>query len=110
MKYLIIFLSLILIISGCNFGNGQKGSTAGTDSSGIKPHDSAKISMLKYPQEKHFKNVRQLTFGGDNAEAYWSNDGKKLVFQARNEKWSAKCDQIFYFVVANAHLDSIPPK
>lgn len=29
---------------------------------------------LKYPDELHFKNIRQLTFGGDNAEAYFSFD------------------------------------
>ena len=34
-------------------------------------------------REVHFKNLRQLTFGGQNAEAYWSTDGKKLVWQAR---------------------------
>lgn len=50
---------------------------------------------LAYPQEKHLKNVRQLTFGGDNAEAYWSFDSRKIVFQATNEKWKAECDQIF---------------
>ncbi len=50
---------------------------------------------LTYPQEKHFKNLRQLTFGGDNAEAYWSFDDSKLVFQAKNEKWNAPCDQIY---------------
>jgi Tol biopolymer transport system component len=32
--------------------------------------------------ERHFKNVRQLTFGGENAEAYFSPDGKKLIYQA----------------------------
>jgi TolB protein len=52
---------------------------------------------LKYAQEKHFKNVRQLTFGGDNAEAYWSFDHKKVVFQATNKMWGANCDQIYYF-------------
>ena len=39
---------------------------------------------LQYPQEKHFHNVRQLTFGGDNAEAYFSFDGKWLIFQKTN--------------------------
>lgn len=34
------------------------------------------------PQEKHLRNIRQLTFGGQNAEAYWSPDGKKIVFQS----------------------------
>ncbi len=50
---------------------------------------------LTYPEEKHFKNLKQLTFGGDNAEAYWSFDDSKLVFQAKNEKWNAPCDQIY---------------
>lgn len=50
---------------------------------------------LRYEQEIHLKNVRQLTFGGDNAEAYWSFDGGKLVFQATNPAWEVPCDQIF---------------
>lgn len=40
-----------------------------------------------YPEEQHFKTIKQLTFGGDNAEAYWSYDNKTLVFQATNEDW-----------------------
>lgn len=51
--------------------------------------------FLRYPQEVHLKNVRQLTFGGDNAEAYWSFDDTKIVFQAKNKKWGAECDQIY---------------
>jgi len=43
------------------------------------------------PGERHLANLRQLTFGGENAEAYWSFDGEKLVFQAR-EKYE-ECDQ-----------------
>ncbi len=50
---------------------------------------------LIYPDEKHFKNVRQLTFGGDNAEAYWSFDGKHIVFQRTSIKDGITCDQIF---------------
>lgn len=45
--------------------------------------------------ERHLKNIKQLTFGGDNAEAYFSFDGTRLVFQATNEKWGATCDQIY---------------
>ncbi|MFM7902290.1 MAG: hypothetical protein ACKPAD_09935, partial [Bacteroidota bacterium] len=56
--------------------------------------DSAAAS-LAYPLEKHFKNIRQLSFGGDNAEAYFSFDGKKITFQATNPKWGEQCDQIF---------------
>jgi TolB protein len=33
------------------------------------------------PREKHFTKITQLTFGGQNAEAYWSADGKEIVYQ-----------------------------
>ena len=44
-------------------------------------------------QEKHLRNIQQLTFGGQNAEAYFSADGKKLIFQSTHGDY--KCDQIF---------------
>ncbi len=50
---------------------------------------------LRYAEESHFQNIRQLTFGGDNAEAYWSYDGKSLVFQRTSLKDGIPCDQIF---------------
>src|SRR5262252_3426310 len=45
------------------------------------------------PRESHLRNIRQLTHGGTNAEAYFSADGKKLIFQSTREPY--KCDQIF---------------
>lgn len=50
---------------------------------------------LRYPDEHHFRNIRQLTFGGDNAEAYWSYDGKSIVFQRTSVKDGVPCDQIY---------------
>ena len=50
---------------------------------------------IQYPEEKHFKNVQQLTFGGENAEAYFSYDGKYLIFQKSNPKEGILCDQMF---------------
>ena len=41
---------------------------------------------VHFAGEKYFNNVRQLTFGGDNAEAYWSYDGKSIVFQKQIQK------------------------
>ena len=41
----------------------------------------------------HLDNIRQLTFGGQNAEAYWAPDGKRLIFQSTRDK--LECDQIF---------------
>jgi Tol biopolymer transport system component len=43
--------------------------------------------------EKHLRNIRQLTFGGENAEAYFSADGKRLIFQSTRP--GVPCDQIF---------------
>ena len=53
----------------------------------------AQSADLRSPQEKHLRNVRQLTFGGQNAEAYFSSDGKQLIFQS--QRGDLKCDQIF---------------
>jgi Tol biopolymer transport system component len=46
-----------------------------------------------HPQETHFSAIRQLTFGGQNAEAYFSFDGQSIVFQATRPPYD--CDQIF---------------
>lgn len=53
-------------------------------------------------KEPHLANLKQLTFGGDNAEAYFSPDGKKLSFQSNNPQWGLKCDQIFYMIIDEA--------
>jgi len=45
------------------------------------------------PREKHLANLRQLTNGGENAEAYFSGDGKRLIFQSTRPPFA--CDQIF---------------
>jgi TolB protein len=77
------------------------------------PSDKEKVTeadSLIYPNEKHFKNMRQLTFGGDNAEAYWSTDNTKLVMQSNNSAWGLECDQIFYFDVKNDNLKANKPK
>ena len=43
--------------------------------------------------EKHLRNLKQLTFGGQNAEAYSSSDSTKLIFQSTRPPFA--CDQIF---------------
>ena len=47
---------------------------------------------LSLPEEKHLRNLKQLTFGGENAEAYFSFDGKRLSFQQTKDR---PCDQIY---------------
>lgn len=45
------------------------------------------------PGEGHFARLTQLTFSGENAEGYWSPDGRELIFQSTRPPWG--CDQIF---------------
>jgi Tol biopolymer transport system component len=48
---------------------------------------------VHYEGERHLTNVRQLTFGGQNAEAYFSADGGELILQATRGK--RRCDAIY---------------
>ena len=48
---------------------------------------------LALPEEKHLRNVRQITPSGENAEAYFSADGRWLIYQSAGE--GVPCDQIF---------------
>ncbi|WP_376785818.1 TolB family protein, partial [Kaistella carnis] len=53
------------------------------------------LSFFISAQEKNLQNIQKLTFGGDNAEAYFSPDGKKLTMQVTNPAIGAHCDQIY---------------
>ncbi len=81
-KLVLISLVIATVISSCNNSAKIASTRPVTDT-------------LKYEEEIHFKNIQQLTFGGDNAEAYWSYDSKWLVFQRTNLKDGVPCDQIF---------------
>ncbi|MGB3007888.1 MAG: hypothetical protein WBC06_15345 [Chitinophagaceae bacterium] len=84
----------------------------------IACNNSAKIATgsnnnadtLKYPDETHFKNIQQLTFGGDNAEAYWSYDGKWLIFQKTAPKEGIPCDQIYIGKVPTKKGEKFTPR
>jgi TolB protein len=49
--------------------------------------------IVSHPMEKHLRNIKQITYGGENAEAYFSFDGKQIIFQSTREPY--KCDQLF---------------
>jgi dipeptidyl aminopeptidase/acylaminoacyl peptidase len=57
------------------------------------PRVAPAVPVADDPSEPHLANVRQLTFGGENAEAYWSWDGSKLILQVR-ERMGFQADQI----------------
>jgi dipeptidyl aminopeptidase/acylaminoacyl peptidase len=64
------------------------------------------VQILFSQTEKHLSNIRQLTYGGDNAEAYFSFDNQSLCFQSNNPAWGLKCDQIFNMNIEKASKDS----
>ncbi len=62
---------------------------------------------LRYTGETHLRNIKQLTFGGNNAEAYWSFSGKQLIFQSDWKKINPHgCDQIFIMNADGSKLNS----
>ncbi|MFZ8836118.1 MAG: TolB family protein [Flavobacteriales bacterium] len=95
MKYCHAYLLISsMVILGCEENTSE---TPGESSQ----LEIESVDTLKYNEEVHLKNVHQLTYGGDNAEAYWSFDSKKLIFQANNPSWGVKCDQIFWLNVSD---------
>lgn len=88
-KYFLQVLVLSLLFTACKSENTEQSNTATTTD--VSPS----TDTLRIEGEKHLSNIRQLTFGGDNAEAYFSFDNSKLVFQAANKAWGAECDQIY---------------
>jgi len=84
-------VTLTIIISSFN----SKDPVHNPERSRRAPFTIQPADTILFPDEKHFKNIRQLTFGGDNAEAYFSYDGKWLIFQRTNPKEGIMCDEMF---------------
>ena len=65
-------------------------------------------STLALSSEKHLRNVRQLTFGGQNAEAYFSADDRSLIYQ--HQGGDVPCDQIYSIPVDTPDGKPATPK
>jgi Tol biopolymer transport system component len=65
----------------------------------------SEIDDVAHKDEKHLKNIRQLTFGGENAEAYFSPDGSKLIFQSTRDE--NKADQIYTMNLDGSNLKMV---
>lgn len=55
--------------------------------------------------EKHLANIKQLTFGGENAEAYFSFDGKQLIFQSKRD--GHPCDRIYRMNIDGSNVTQV---
>jgi TolB protein len=62
-------------------------------------------SLLPEPGESHIRNLRQLTDGGENAEAYFSRDGKRLIFQSTRA--GRTCDQQYVMNVDGSNVHRV---
>lgn len=78
------------------------GTKGGADSQ--RAGDSAGEALL-YPGEKYLTNIRQLTFGGQNAEAYFSFDGERLIFQSTRD--GRNCDAIYRMDIHGENLRQV---
>jgi Tol biopolymer transport system component len=100
MKYafkLLAALTLcVLLIASLALSKTKAGSGAQSNqnqSQGARNQSQTAQSAVELPSEKHLRHVRQLTFGGENAEAYFSGDGRWLIFQSKRD--GRECDQIY---------------
>jgi len=57
--------------------------------------------------ERHMKNVTQLTFDGDNGEAYFSPDGLQLIYQSNREGYA--CDKIWIMNIDGSNKHMVSP-
>ncbi|MCI0750968.1 MAG: hypothetical protein L0Y35_03960 [Flammeovirgaceae bacterium] len=99
MRKIPLLLIAVGILISCNTKKENETST-----------ENKNTDTLKYERERYISNLRQLTFGGDNAEAYWSFDNSKLTFQSNNPAWNLQCDQIFFTSVEEANLKANKPQ
>jgi len=103
------YAALILVAAFISSCSGKGNATH--DDENEQQDTIATVELIDHAgaNEKHLKNVHQLTFGGNNAEAYFSFDNSKLVFQSDYSKWGVECDQIFWFDISEALSDTLNP-
>lgn len=102
MKKIAVLLALpVAVVLIVSFTSSKKEGTPGSALSN---------DTILYPDEKHFKNIQQLTFGGDNAEAYFSYDGKWLIFQKTYAKEGIPCDQMYIGKIPTKPGEKFTPK
>lgn len=98
MKHLpLLTLIILFLLCSCSSTTNKEGHTKNSTGAEVASSQaSSNEQRLAYPKEKHLKNVQQLTFGGENAEAYFSYDDKMLVFQRSHKEKGIECDQIYF--------------
>src|SRR5687767_954157 len=83
-----VLCAATIIVAALHFATGQQGH-----------------SVSPQPGEKHFAGIRQVTFGGENAEAYFSRDGQWLTFQSTRD--GRACDQQYVMRIDGSGLTRV---
>jgi len=83
--------AIVVALAACASTSSSNAPPSSSPSASPNPPSSATRGPLELPEERHLRNVRQLTFGGENAEAYFSFDGKELILQSTRD--GGECDQ-----------------
>ncbi|MDB5220241.1 MAG: tolB protein precursor [Myxococcaceae bacterium] len=83
---LAVLAGLTALVPAC--GPASQPAPPKPATAGVMPPESSAL-----PEEKHLADLRQLTLAGENAEAYWSFDGKALTLQSRSG--DDDCDRIY---------------
>lgn len=87
-----LLLPLGLLAAGCQRQAAKPDVTAQAKDEATAAAQAARL-IDPDPREIHFSKLHMLTDGGENAEAYFSFDGKRLIFQSTRPPFY--CDQIF---------------
>jgi TolB protein len=89
MKKIVTLVSVVLSLAGCHVGKPEA------------------VLAIEARAERHLKNVTQLTFDGDNGEAYFSWDGKKLIWQSNRGGYA--CDKIWTMNIDGSDKHMVSP-
>ena len=100
MKSFVIFIVVSLFLIGCV---NEKAETLVSEKKPVVSEKRAEVTVFE--GETHFKNIRQLTFGGENAEAYFSYNADKLIFQSTRD--GLECDAIFTMNVDGTNVTMV---
>ncbi len=100
MKSFVISIVIFLSLTGCV---NKKTETIVSEKKPVVSEKQAEANIFE--GETHFKNIRQLTFGGENAEAYFSYNADKLIFQSKRD--DLQCDAIFTMNVDGTNVKMV---
>jgi len=92
-------------LSACVTQSRSSDTMSGGQPGSVSMARSVSRMVTPGPGETHFASIRQVTFGGENAEAYFSQDGKWITLQSTREGRS--CDQQYVMRVDGSNMRRI---